>query len=64
MYIFIVKFPSKRKLQQTALNYSSYIDFKDFINIYKKCRAEPYYFLINYTTLPSDIILQDLEKIF
>ena len=64
MYIFIMKFPNKRKLQQTALNYSSYIDFKDFIKIYKKCTAEPYSYLINDTTLPSEIILQDLEKIF
>ena len=64
MYIFIVNFPNKRKLQQTALNYSSYIDFKDFIKIYKKCTAEPYSYLINDTTLPSEIILQDLEKIF
>ena len=27
---------------------------KDFIKIYKKCPAEPYYFLVNDTILPSD----------
>ena len=51
---FIMKIPNKRELQQIALNHSSYIDFKDFMKIYKKCTAEPYSFLVNYTTLPSD----------
>ena len=32
----IVKTPNKRELQQIALNYSSDINFKDLINIYKK----------------------------
>ena len=49
-----MKIPNKRELQQTALNHSSDIDFKDFIKIYKKCTTEPYYFLVNDTTLPSD----------
>ena len=34
-HFFIMKIPSNRELQQTALNHSSYIDFKDFIKIYK-----------------------------
>ena len=37
-----------------ALSHSSGIDFEDFIKIYKKCTAEPYSFLENNTTLPSD----------
>ena len=49
-----MKIPNKRELQQTALNHSSDIDFKDFIKIYKKCTTEPYSFLVNDTTLPSD----------
>ena len=53
-HFFIMKIPNKRKLQQTALNHSSDIDFKDFMNIYKKCTTEPYSFLVNDTTLPSD----------
>ena len=32
---FIMKIPNKRELQQIAQNYSSYVDFKDFIKIYK-----------------------------
>ena len=34
-HFFIMKIPNKRELQQTALNHSSDIDFKDFIKIYK-----------------------------
>ena len=50
-HFFIMKIPNKRELQQITLNHSSDIDFKDFINIYKKCTAEPYYFLINDTII-------------
>ena len=53
-HFFIMKIPNKRELQQIPLNHSSDIDFKDFMNIYKKCTAEPYSFLVNDTTLPSD----------
>ena len=53
-HFFIMKIPSKRELQQIALNHSSDIDFKDFMNIYKKCTTKPYSFLVNDTTLPSD----------
>ena len=53
-HFFIMKIPNKRELQQIALNHSSDIDFKDFMNIYKKYTKEPYSFLVNDTTLPSD----------
>ena len=53
-HFFIMKIPYKREFQQIALNYSSDIDFKDFITIYKKSTAEPYSFLVNDTTLLSD----------
>ena len=53
-HLFIMKIPNKREPQQIALNHSSDIDFKVFIKIYKKCTAEPYSFLVNDTTLPSD----------
>ena len=52
-HFFIMKIPNKRELQQIALNHSSDIDFKDYMNIYKKCTAEPCSFLLNDTTLPS-----------
>ena len=53
-HFFIMKIPNKRELQQIVLNHSSDIDFKDFMKIYKKCTKEPYSFLVNDTTLPSD----------
>ena len=53
-HFFIMKIPNKRELQQIALNHSSDIDFKDFMNIYQNCTTEPYSFLVNDTTLPSD----------
>ena len=53
-----MKITNRRKLQQIALNHSSDMDFKDFINIYKKCTAEPYSFLVNDTTLIPDIPLR------
>ena len=43
-HFFIMKIPNKRELQQIALNHSSDIDFKDFMNIYKKYTKEPYSF--------------------
>ena len=57
-HFFIMKIPNKRELQQIALNHSSDIDFKDFMNIYRKCNTEPYSFLANDTTLPSDDALR------
>ena len=53
-HFFIMKIPNKRELQQIALNLSSDIDFKDFMMIFEKYTAEPYSFLVNDTTLPSD----------
>ena len=35
-HFFIMKIPNERELQQTALNHSSHIDFKDFMKIFKK----------------------------
>ena len=49
-----MKIPNKRELQEIALNDSSDINFKDFMEIFKKYTAEPYSFLVNDTTLPSD----------
>ena len=46
--------PNKRDFQQTAFNHSSDIDFQDFMNLYKKCTAKPFSFLLIDTTLASD----------
>ena len=34
-HFFLMKIPNKRELQQIALDHSSGIDFKDFMEIYK-----------------------------
>ena len=49
-----MKIPNKRELQQIALNHSLDIDFQDFMNLYKKCTAELYIFLVIDTNLASD----------
>ena len=46
-HFLIMRIPNKREFQQIALNHSSDIDFKDFIKIYEKYTAEPYFFLVN-----------------
>ena len=52
-HFFIMKIKKKRELQQIAKDYSSDVDFKDFMKIYKKCIPEQYSFLVNDTILPS-----------
>ena len=60
-----MKIPYKRKkIQQIALNHSSDIGFKDFMNIYKKYTAEPYSFLVNDATLALDNPLKKKKNLF
>ena len=63
-HFFIAKIPNKRELQQIAINHSSDINTKDFANIYRKCTAEPYSFLVNDTALASDNPLRFRENLF
>ena len=53
-HFFITKILSNRELQQIVINHSSDISTEDFVNIYRKCTAEPYSFSVNDTTLASD----------
>ena len=46
IHFFIAKIPNKREILQIAINHSSDIKTEDFINIYRKCTAEPYSFLL------------------
>ena len=50
-HFLISKIPNKRELQQIAINHSSDISTKDFINIYRECTVEPYLAFVNDTTL-------------
>ena len=63
-HFFISKIPNKRELQQIAINHSSDINTKDFANIYRKCTAEPYSFLVNDTTLASNNPLRFRKNLF
>ena len=51
---FIMKIPSKRKLQQIASNLSFDTDYKDFMKLYKDYTKKSYSYLVNHTTLLSD----------
>ena len=51
------KISNKRELQQIAFNHFLDIDFQDYMNLYKKCTAKPYSFLVINPTLTSDNIL-------
>ena len=61
---FITKIPNKKELQQIALKHLSDISTNIFINIYKKCTAESYSFLVNDTTLASDNPLRYRKILF
>ena len=49
-----MKTPNKRELQQIAFNHPSDIGSQDFMNLYKKCTAKLYCFLVIDATLGSD----------
>ena len=50
-HYFVMKTPNKRELQKVAFNYSSDIDFEDYMYLYKKCTAKLNWFLVTDTTL-------------
>ena len=62
-HFFIAKLPNKTELQQNAINHSSDISPKDFINIYQECTVEPYSFLVNDNALATDNPLR-FRKLF
>ena len=59
-----MKISNKRELLKIALNHSSDINFKDFINVYKKCTDKPYSLLVNDTTIASDSPLRFRKYLF
>ena len=52
-HFFIMNIPNKTELQK-KLHHLPDIDFKNFVKIYKKYTAEPYFFLVNDAMLASD----------
>ena len=58
---FVIKIPRQKELKQIAFNHSLDINFQDFMNLYKNCTSNPYYFLV-IDTLTSDSTLQSKER--
>ena len=63
-HFFIAKISNRRELQQIAINHSSDISTEDSTNIYRKCTAGPYSFLVNDTALASDNPLKARKNLF
>ena len=63
-----MKISNTRELQEAALSHCincfDFIDFKDFIKIYKKVSKGPYSFLVNDTDLPSNNPLRFRKDLF
>ena len=53
-YYFTMRTLLKIELKQIAICHSPKIVLKDFMNLYKKCIANPYFFLVNDTILALD----------
>ena len=51
---FIMKVTNKRELQKIVFSHSSDIDFRQFVNLYKKYTVKSYSFLVIDVTLASD----------
>ena len=63
-HYLIMKINNKRVLQNTAIDHSADIGYKDFIKIYRECTKEPYNFLTIDTTLPSTNTLRFRKNLF
>ena len=53
-HYFITKLSNKQELQLIAFNHSSDIEFKDFLNLHKRCTTKPYSFIVIDAILVSD----------
>ena len=53
-HYFVMKIQSKQEVQQIAFNPSLDINFRDFMNLYKKCTVKPHSFLVIDPTLAWD----------
>ena len=43
-HYFVMKIPNKQKLKEITFHNSSDIDFKDIMNLYKKCTEKLFFF--------------------
>ena len=63
-HYFVMKILNKKELQQIVFNHLSDIDFQDFLDLYRKCTAKSYSFLVIDTTLALDNPLRFRKKYF
>ena len=59
-----MKINNRRELQNTAINHSADIDYKNFMNIYRECTKEPFNFLTIDSTLPANNPLRFRQNLF
>ena len=57
-----MKINNRKELQNITINHSAYIDYKDFIKMYRECTKKPYNFLTIDTTLSSGNPLRFRKK--
>ena len=55
---YLILIHNKRELQSIAVNHSSDTDYKDFMEIYRRCTKKTFSFLTIDTKLPTDDILR------
>ena len=53
-HCFLMKISHKQEFQQITHNNWSHIEFEDIMNLYKKCAAKTYSFLMNDDPLAAD----------
>ena len=60
----VMKINNKKELQNIAINHSAFIDYEDFVKIYRECIKEPYSFLTIDTALSASDILRFRKNLF
>ena len=62
-HYLIMKISNRKELQNIAINHFADIDYKDFVNIYRKCTKKPDSFLTIDTALPASDPLRFTKKL-
>ena len=63
-HYLIIKINNRKEQQNSAINHSADIDYKDFIKIYKECTKEPFNILTIDTALPASNPLRSRKNLF
>ena len=63
-HYLIMKINNRKELQNTEIDHSTDIDYKDFVKNYRKCTKDPYNFFTIDTTLPVSDSLWFRKNVF